>query len=223
MINQVTNLIQWKNLTPEQQAEFDFEDYEYEAMAPLSTIWVSALTQPITPHDHTIYRLKIQPEKWYYIKFDSPNSVDSYTLRGSDDLIKEPFISIIRPATKDEIPNICNGDGCEKTTVKDYNYCPECYEVLKRPVTLESRIKAEFPDKRVVMTGPVNWHGVDFIGFKRGEKHWSTFEAQGMVNFVGYIYEGLESGLCQRLSPIIPLNVKGPILHPVAVLFSVQS
>ena len=82
-MNQVSNLVQWKNHTDDEKDEFDFEKYSYQYQAG-SGIW-----QPFTqlkdgkrrlaPDGQYVYRLKIEPEKWYAIichagKYITPGS-----------------------------------------------------------------------------------------------------------------------------------------------------
>lgn len=116
-MNQATNLIQWKNLTEEQKADFDFENYKYEIQRGVSFgTWM-----PCSPSDDLVYRLKIEPDKWYYFEHE-PTGETGVTI-GSK--IGKPSVhEILRPARKDEIP---------------------------KQETLEDKIKAKWPNKEVVM------------------------------------------------------------------------
>lgn len=93
-MNQVTNLVQWKNLTQEQKKDFDFEDYKYEYQGEHNW-WL--------PHAgickfERIYRLVIEDDKWYTGFING----ELVTCLGScfDGLNPE----ILRPAKPDEIP-----------------------------------------------------------------------------------------------------------------------
>tara|TARA_R110002020_G_scaffold407668_4_gene617633 strand:+ start:301 stop:858 length:558 start_codon:yes stop_codon:yes gene_type:complete len=104
---------------------------------------------------------------------------------------------------------------------------PEDYTMLRpakpseipKPESLEDRIKAKYSGYEVAMCKPVTWHDVYFVGFKRGEKSWSTFEAQGMKGFQGYVYE-CEDGLKENVLPVICNGNK--YIQPKAVLFEVK-
>ena len=61
-MNQTTNLIQWKNLTDDEKAGFDWS-YKYKFQFNRS--WNNY--QPSNPCDNDVYRLKIEPDKWYYL------------------------------------------------------------------------------------------------------------------------------------------------------------
>ena len=96
MINQVTNLVQWKNLTDDEKAAFDFENYKYEHQLESETEWIDSSG----PFADDVYRLVIEPDKWYYCG----------DINGCDILLGEDVIVIadteLRPATKAEIASV---------------------------------------------------------------------------------------------------------------------
>lgn len=123
-MNQVTNLTQYKNHTDEQKAGFDFENYKYEVQALRDLDWFNASKSKGTneERDQKVYRLKIDPDKWYYMENACGFSKDT---KGSD--LNEntiEFLTILKPATAEEIP---------------------------KPETLEDRVKAEYGEYDVVM------------------------------------------------------------------------
>ena len=68
-MNQVTNLVQFKNLTDDEKAAFDFEGYDYECQMSAkddSSFYIQDPSYEEIPHNALVYRLKIEPEKWYY-------------------------------------------------------------------------------------------------------------------------------------------------------------
>lgn len=119
MINQVTNLIQWKNLSKEDQAGFDFERYKYEWQS--ETIWESVNWAPLKPNSNGVYRLVIQPDKFYYMEGENGTEIIK---GGSIDNRDRKVSSVIRPATSAEMP---------------------------KPATLEDRVVAEYKDFEVSM------------------------------------------------------------------------
>jgi hypothetical protein len=103
-MNQVTNLVQWKNITKEDQAGFDFIEYRYEYQLVSSNEW-SIVTAGGC--GQTVYHLKIQPDKWYYCEVKTmPNGRFENTIKLGEHLTA-PFIEachIVRPATSSEVP-----------------------------------------------------------------------------------------------------------------------
>lgn len=122
-MNQVTNLVQWKNLTQEQKDGFDFENFKYEVQRLTNGVdfYTSIVSMNGEANYEKVYRLVIEPDKWYTGFING----ELVTCLGScfDGLNPET----LRPARPDEIPQ------------------PE--------KTLEEKIQEEWPDKEVVMFG----------------------------------------------------------------------
>lgn len=109
-MNQVTNLIQWKNLTEEQKADFDFENYKYRSQH--EEMWMSCVFETsFEGRPETVYQLVIEEDKWYryHVKIDcsGPNERNIDVIKGSALIeygdFENGFISI-RPAKPSEIP-----------------------------------------------------------------------------------------------------------------------
>lgn len=190
-MNQATNLKQWKNLTKAEQSRFNFDNYKYDCQCSMDgrTDWIQH-DLPIVPHCEDVYRLKIDPDEWYYIKFDGPGNLDkdSYIILGDNTLFNEPFIAILRPATPEEIP--------------------------KPEPTLLERIEAAYEGKAVVL---LEW-GSDSL--KIGNwGHYHAQSMKGFAGYVyedevqGKAIFGLSGHPvnCDRMG-----GFKG---HPIAVLF----
>jgi len=105
-MNQATNLIQWKNLTDEQKAEFDFEEYRYEMQyTSKSKGFEPAPKNADAVVNHRVYRLKIEPDKWYYwMQFTGRYSSQSDIVLGKDLKGHLESYDELRPATPEEIP-----------------------------------------------------------------------------------------------------------------------
>ena len=95
-MNQATNLIQWKNLTEEQKADFDFKDCKYEQQLDDGS-WITI--EPWGAFGNIVYRLKIEPEKWYYFECQGQSHMVTGKL-----IVNQEDAEILRPARKDEIP-----------------------------------------------------------------------------------------------------------------------
>ncbi len=124
MMNQVTNLIQWKNLTQEQMDEFDFENYWYEWQTG-SGVFCTCAKSDFSLSDN-VYRLVIEDDKWYAMPEYDGMGVYKDIVKGSDIKSPEKYINL-RPARLDEIPQ------------------PE--------KTLRQKIQEKWPDKEVVVFG----------------------------------------------------------------------
>ncbi|MCP4988594.1 MAG: hypothetical protein GY928_21840 [Colwellia sp.] len=98
-MNQVTNLIQWKNLTEDQKAEFDFENYKYEKQVAYN--WEVMPNKFTACMDDAVYRLVIEDDKWY--TYFSEKFSEKYTVKGSEFTNPDGAICL-RPAKPDEIP-----------------------------------------------------------------------------------------------------------------------
>jgi len=111
-MNQTRNLIQWKNLTNEEAAGFDFENYKYEFQHGLDWILKTNIDLPINGDstNQCVYRLVIELDKFYYTDdgIDSP-SVDlgsnliKWDIKGSNEFTFKKS-TVVRPAKPSEIP-----------------------------------------------------------------------------------------------------------------------
>jgi hypothetical protein len=191
-MNQVTNTTQYKNIPEEEQAGFDFEGYRYEIQNSFNGVAFSSPSLAVVPFPNGVYRLAIQPDKYYYIEWPC----DEPEIRSGNDIMAELAIdnaTLVRPATEAELPE-------------------------PKPETLEDRVKAEYPDYDVVM---LEWgKGEDsdlllMVSSKRSD--WVHVMAQGMKGFYRYAY--FEDG---RFSTYIgPSDVKtGQTVLPIAALFA---
>jgi len=155
-MNQKTNLTQWKNLTDDEKAAFDFENYSYEHQLESSTKWIDS----DGPFSDDVHRLKIEPEKWYYLISSSDGGE---FLQGSE-LLKDDYINVhpvVRPCQPSEIP---------------------------KPESLEDRVKAEYGGFEVVMLEWDKrelWTMENHGCFDAAYLHTT---AQSMKGFAGYIY-----------------------------------
>ena len=96
-MNQVTNLIQWKNHTDEQKKDFDFENYKYEWQTS-SGVFIACAKSDFSLSVN-VYRLVIDHDKWYTYSIGE----SSKTIKGSE--LARPHKAIcLRPAKPDEIP-----------------------------------------------------------------------------------------------------------------------
>jgi hypothetical protein len=97
MMNQVRNLIQWKNLTQEQKDDFNFENYEYQFLSEYEWTNSTVIRGESAGYD-LVYRLVIEDDKYYV-----------YEDGGREEVFKgdEPYLvdtKLLRPARPDEIP-----------------------------------------------------------------------------------------------------------------------
>jgi hypothetical protein len=193
-MNQVTNLIQWKNLTQEQKDGHDFENYKYEVQTiqGMSDVFVEANHYDRRNNTREkVFRLVIEHDKWYTYSLRDASEDCSKTVKGSEFFYPDKAICL-RPAKPDEIP-------------------------VAKEKTLEQKIKEEWDDKEVVMLEPEN-------GMLRIVKNIGGCEydsphvfAQSMKGFHKYVYELLSGKLELNTRPIMPGVL--PTLQPVAVLF----
>ena len=174
-MNQVTNLIQWKNHTDEQKADFDFENYKYYWQTS-SGVFLSCDKSDFSLSAN-VYRLVIEDDKWYVMVEYDGMKVYKDMLKGSAIRSPEKYTNL-RPAKPDEIPQ------------------PE--------KTLEQKIQDKWPDKEVVMLTPENGvlRIVKKIGgFEYDRPH---IFAQSMKGFHKYVYELLSGKLELNTRPIMP-------------------
>ncbi|MEE9351675.1 MAG: hypothetical protein V3U78_05400 [Thiotrichaceae bacterium] len=94
-MNQATNRIIWKLLTEKEKSGFDWS-YQYKFFFKKSWNYY----EPSKPHDEDIYRLKIEPEKWYYFEGERSGVVTGSDITAQDiNMLKN-----LRPAKPSEIP-----------------------------------------------------------------------------------------------------------------------
>lgn len=177
-MNQTNNLIQWKNLTQEQKDDFDFENYKYECQPVGSKHFIGFLAD--CPDN--VYRLVIEPDKWYAMERECDHDHNVSILKGSN-ISEVDHCYMIRPAKPKEIPT------------------PE--------KTLEQKIQDKWPDKDVVM---LKWSGDSLCIYDSHTlKPFPHITAQSMKGFAGYIYykEGKKPELHRDESPA--QNYRQPI------------
>ena len=157
-MNQATNLIQWKNLTQEQKDEFDFENYKYKMQDYIiSNNWLSARDN--CPSRQAVYRLVIEPEKWYWCKW--PDGCE-YPALGKSFINEIENCLGVLPAKEHEKP--------------------------KPEKTLEQKIKEDtvkWPDNEVRMLKEREGSGDLVINIAGLPLH---INAQSMKGFAGYVY-----------------------------------
>ena len=121
-MNQNTNLIQWKNLTDEQKADFNFEGYKYEFQM---FDWVPKQGSNIA--NDRVYRLVIEEDKWYFCK----------------GVYKKPILGKYL---------ICENNKYERLKVFENLRPAKLHEIPKpKEKSLQERIQEKWPDKEVVM------------------------------------------------------------------------
>jgi len=188
-MNQTTNLIQWKNLTEEQKAGFDFEGYDYKMQCDLKWFDIRDFEG-----DEVVYRLKIEPEKWYCLGMGQNEQITQGKYILSSSYHTDFQTTLLRPATAAEIPK------------------PEV-------ITLEDRVKFEYSDFDVVMLEWTNNHYISVDSLTFSLKDVFDIEhiaAQSMRNFAGYVY--LAHPFSIKPSPVM-IDSNG-MVHPTAVLFT---
>lgn len=107
-MNQTKNLIQWKNLTDDEKAGFDFENYDYECQhLYASTEWLEWSIKHHSLQGERAYRLKIEPDKWYWYEHEGDQGaqiggdiISNLSCHG----MELDRYQVIRPAKPDEIP-----------------------------------------------------------------------------------------------------------------------
>ncbi len=95
-MNQATNLIQYKNLPEEVQADHNFENYEYE----YQDFYDWKVMNHHSPH--YAYRLVIEDDQWYTRTDDDGQQLTTLGKDIDEGTIK--YALSIRPARPDEIP-----------------------------------------------------------------------------------------------------------------------
>lgn len=186
-MNQVTNLTQHKNI--KNQEDWLFEDYKYDCQDSGNdyTNWISH-NSPLTPYGGDVYRLVIEPDKWYMVsgRIDDKEAlyegyeIDKYTGHAYS----------IRPARPEEIPESA------------------------KELTIEEQIKAQWPDKKVLM---FFWDNFNVWCLKKGKVEASHVTAQSMKGFCTYVYQSDNGIWYTHKRPTV--GMKEPIQLPVAALF----
>jgi hypothetical protein len=87
---------QWKNLTEEQKAEHDFENYSYEFQG--YTEWFPLIKKE--PSEDIVYRLVIEKDKYYTM--DHEDHACQYVIKGKDITSDDNKIISLRPAKPSE-------------------------------------------------------------------------------------------------------------------------
>ena len=158
-MNQVTNLIPWKNLTQEQKDDFDFENYRYTVQTPTNTKFFGFYQKerPTSITDFgSVYRLVIEHDKWY--TYSSEEFSKKYTVKGSEFVNPDGAISL-RPAKPDEIP--------------------------QQEKTLEQKIQEKWPNKEVDILYPK----FGLLCINHNNQNRTHILAQSMKGFYKYVYE----------------------------------
>lgn len=161
-MNQVTNLIQHRNLTQEQKRDFNFENYKYESQGVFD--WEPKLGSSVS--DVRFYRLVIEDDKWYYwhgvcISRSDGSYWDDGVCKGSE-VTNIGRCSELRPAKESEIP-------------------------VSKEKTLEEKIEEKWPDKEVVM---LDFGNTGILEIQSGPKESNAhIVAQSMKGFYNYVYQ----------------------------------
>lgn len=203
-MNQTTNLVQWKNLSKEEQAEFDFGGYRHKVQGDIK--WLLMVND--IPIGRNVYRLVIEPDKWYYCEgtTNEPEVLKGIDLAAFNQVEKVP---VIRPVIEAEVSK------------------PEF-----TPLHLEDKVRAEYPEYDAVMLEwdndifgfPFQWqkviqedngYGAQLSEF--GSIHKSHTVAQSMRGFYRYVY--LIDGVLETSKlPIWPSSQVST--HPIGALFA---
>lgn len=97
-MNQVTNKVPYGLLTEDEQKTFNTKDFTYQSWA--SGMWINCVFEhSYIPREDGVYRLVIEPEKWYYF-----GSFGSYGIHKGCYLTNIENASECRPAKQSEIP-----------------------------------------------------------------------------------------------------------------------
>ncbi len=189
-MNQVTNLIQWKNLTQEQKDDFDFENYRYTVQTPTNTKFFGFYQKerPTSITDFgSVYRLVIEHDKWY--TYFSEEFSKKYTVKGSEFVNPDGAISL-RPAKPDEIP--------------------------QQEKTLEQKIKDKWSDKEVVL---LKHDAMDVLRMVSNDSSCFSSShtiCRSIKGFYKYVYDQ-DGDLIKSLRSV--KSWKGKTIQPLAVLF----
>lgn len=189
-MNQFNNLVQWKNLTDEEKAGFDFVDYKYEVQRLTNGVdfYSSIVSMNGEANSEKVYRLVIEPDKWYAMPDPDGLYVYKDILKGSDIKSPEKYTNL-RPARPDEIP--------------------------QDERTLERKIEDKWPDKEVVVFG---WSSANIWGWTTGNKT-EHIKAQSMRGFHTYVYQRPEDDSFFPDTKAVYCWNEFITLQPVAVLF----
>ena len=196
-MNQATNLIQWRNLTDEQKAEFDFENYKYQFQSEYEWTSSTAIRGESAGYD-LVYRLVIEDDKWYFYREDSGMKVGFEGVdKGKNlDLSPEEYRTL-RPARPD-------------------------FEIPQPEKTLEQKIQEKWPDKEVVMLQESTCYKHNREALFFGESDNYHVVAQSMKGFYKYVYE-IEGELVDDREATVSCLETGKTIQPIAVLFNKES
>ena len=186
-MNQVTNKTPYGLLSKEEQAQFCGEaNYKGLYEAFHGAVWEVHQTSAFG--GCYTYRLIIKADEWYYICLEVPAVVQGSFLRDA----KIDAYKTLRPATAEEI------------------------EEAKPTLSLEDRVKAEYPDYEVVM---LEWSCSEWCmseGKRKGHPHG---RAQSMKGFAGYVYYAHPF----TIKPMPIMRDGERYIQPIAVLFTKDS
>jgi len=199
-MNQTTNLIQWKNLTAEEKAAFEWARYRYDVQNGVTWKHLDAYGGNFD----NVYRLVVEEDKWYAlvtVNNDLHFEKGALLLAAQDDGVVALYeYSTLRPAKPSEIP--------------------------KPEPTLEDRVKAEYPDYEVVVLefDEPDIDGVSLLCVMHNRSAISHVLAQSMRGFSGYVYERNDDdsfSVYPWAVDCMDKNIGDSIYtHPIAALFT---
>lgn len=190
-MNQTQNRIQNMNLTPDELADFNFDQYQYQFRDhKAESGWTN---HKGLIHPGQVYRLIIQPEKWYYTGLVGADEscLETGIIKGDDIIANASDYDFLRPATEAEIP---------------------------KPATQEDRVKAEYGDYDVVILefDEPDIDGVSLLCVMHNRSTVSHVLAQSMKGFYEYVYfDGSEFYTYREPTD----ELAGKTITPIAVLF----
>ena len=154
-MNQVTNVTQFKNLSEEDQKDHNFYGgYSYSKQRTGDSTDFGEAIQGSKPFGTDVYRLVIEPAKWYMTQveedespaLDSGKSLSEFNLN---------LYHTVRPAREDEIPKVTE-------------------------LPLEGMIQQEYPGRRVMM---LEWK-TSMWSLPSGYIHSDAVSVKGFAGFV---------------------------------------
>jgi hypothetical protein len=189
-MNQVTNKIPYGLLSEEDQAQLCGEAKTrgmYEYYNYNARAWSITADNKLFASNST-YRLIIKEDEWYYVESIQGRGL-ILTGRELEGRITGGY-DTLRPATAEEI------------------------EAAKpKELTLEEKVKAEYPDYEVVM---LDWNSLNRWVMPNGYLH---IDAQSMKGFYRYVYQDPDGDWdTSTLTTMMWDN--GITLQPIAVLFN---
>jgi hypothetical protein len=189
-MNQVTNKVPYGLLSEEEQAQFCKEAKKKGLYNMWSTDWLNA--RGISFTSHSVYRLIIKDDEWYYIKLNKTDE-EGRVIHGSN-IGNLRSCYTVRPATPTEI------------------------EAAKpKELTLEEKVKAKYPDYEVCMLRINEVTGWLSYGHN-GTSRVAHSAAQSDPRFQGYVYIHSENDWLVSNKPT--KSSRNKYIQPVAVLFT---